>query len=114
MRVTLTTKTPPSDYTDAQWQLDYYEIKSILHQQESNSKKITTTQGFPIDIPQNGKTNQQYYYSFLIDTLSELKSGHKAYCYFVYQIVDLLRLDQNVHAKFIPCGGYFSLSLLAS
>lgn len=111
MRVSLTTKTPPSDYTDAQWQLDYYEIKSILREQKLKSEKVKTTQGFPIDVPQNGKTNQQYYYSFLIDTLSELRSGHKAYCYFVYQIVDLLRLDHNVHAKFFPDDGYFSLSL---
>ena len=111
MRVSLTTRMPPSDYTDDQWQSDYYEINSILREQKSKSEKTESTHGYPINIPQNGKTNQQYYYSFLIDTLTELKCGHRAYCYFVYQIVDLLRLDQNVHAKFIPGDGYFSLSL---
>lgn len=54
----------------------------------------------------HGKTQYQSYCDFINDILKNIRSGGLDYCYYIYQIADLLRYEPNLKSKWEP-DGYF-------
>lgn len=93
-----TTGRPTSDLTDKKWQQEFEVRKLFITPYKSNVRKMKgefsresgkwneETQGIYY-----GKTNWQEYCSFINDILKNIRSGQTDYCYFIYQILDLLK-----------------------
>lgn len=50
-----------------------------------------------------GETNYQSYCRYLNDVLTSIRLGGTEYCYYIYQIADLLKFEPNLKTRF--CGG---------
>lgn len=102
---------PPKEYSDLQWQQDFKRIKDKV--QPSHSKKMRV-----IPEPTNftgtyhGKTQYQYYCDFINDILSNIRSGGTDYCFYIYQISELLKYEHDrLQAEWLPEERCFKLCL---
>lgn len=89
---------PSSTLTDEKWQKEFNVRKAFVKPYGKNISKLTgryskesgmwneETQG-----TYHGKTNWQEYCSFINDVLKNIRSGQIDYCYFIYQIEELLK-----------------------
>lgn len=109
---------PSSTLTDEQWQKEFTIRKRfITPYKRGKTKKFCSkyvheertwreeTQG-----TYEGYTNWQSYCSFINDVLSNIRAGQVDYCYYIYQISDLLRFHYNdLRTKY--CDGYWEVWL---
>lgn len=87
---------PSSSLTDKEWQNEFSLIKlyttphnkSVTHMCGKYSRE--TGKGYE-DKEYDGITNWQSYCSYINDVLKNIRNGKIDYCYFAYQIVDLLK-----------------------
>ena len=104
-------KRRPIDFTsDDMWQDYFSQMKSLV--QPSAKKKMDTIRETTSD-PNcyHGQTNEAYYRVYINSILKNIRSGKEDFCYFVYQIADLLKYEPDLHTEFIPDGEYFVVSL---
>ena len=60
----------------------------------------------------DGETVYQRYCRYINDVLSEIRKGNHDYCYYCYQIRDLLRFEHNrLRTKYYPDGQYVEVWL---
>lgn len=104
-------KRRPIDFTsDDMWQ-DYFSQMKLLVQ-PSAKKKMDTIREATSDLNcYHGQTNEAYYRVYINSILKNIRSGKEDFCYFVYQIADLLKYEPDLHTEFIPDGEYFVVSL---
>ena len=109
---------PSSTLTDEQWQKEFTIRKLfITPYKRGKTKKFCgkyireektwreETQG-----TYEGYTNWQSYSSFINDILSNIRAGQVDYCYYIYQISDLVRFHYNdLRTKY--CDGYWEVWL---
>ena len=102
---------PPKNYSDLQWQQDFSRIREMV--QPSSLKKMNVIQE-----PHNfvgtyhGNTQYQYYCDFINDILSNIRRGEVDYCFYIYQISELLKYEHDrLQAELLPNDGCFKLSL---
>lgn len=102
---------PPKDYTDSQWQQDLIRIRAVV--QPSSFKKMRV-----IPKPRNfvgtyhGKTQYQCYCDFINDVLNSIRRGKPDYCYYIYQIAELLKYEHDrLQAVWLEEERCFELSL---
>lgn len=103
---------PPKDYTNSQWQQDLIRIRAVV--QPSSFKKMRV-----IPEPRNfvgtyhGKTQYQCYCDFINDVLNSIRRGKPDYCYYIYQIAELLKYEQDrLQAEWLEEYRCFKISLL--
>ncbi len=108
---------PTSTMTDETWQKEFNLRKLYII---PHSKKVTRlngkysqeygtwneeTQGIYY-----GCTNWQSYCSYINDVLNNIRAGQVDYCYYIYQIIDLLKFHFNdLRTKY--CDGYWEVWL---
>ena len=94
---------PSSLMTDEQWQHRFEAMRS--NTQISNYKKLThmaqmhskTGEGY------YGDTMYHYYKVFINDVLEQIRLGHHEYCYYTYQIQELLKYENSrLMSKYHP------------
>lgn len=108
---------PPYNLTDEKWQKEFNVRKYFISPLPSTIKKMggkysketgcwnEETMG-----TYYGPTNYQEYCGRINDLLSVIKSGQIDYCYFIYQITDLLKFHYNdLRTKYYD--GYWSVWL---
>lgn len=102
---------PPKDYADSQWQQDLIRIRAVV--QPSSFKKMRV-----IPEPRNfvdtyhGKTQYQCYCDFINDVLNSIRRGKSDYCYYIYQIAELLKYEHDrLQAVWLEEERCFELSL---
>lgn len=108
---------PVSDLTDEKWQKELNIRKLFITPYDKNTKKLSgsysTESGSRNEETQgvyNGKTNWQEYCSFINDVLNNIRSGQIDYCYYIYQITDLLKFHfDDLRTKY--CDGYWEVWL---
>ena len=102
---------PPKDYTDSQWQQDLIRIRAVV--QPSSFKRIKTVPDkCESTSTYHGKTQYQYYCDSINDILSNLRAGNLDYCYYIYQIAELLKYEyKNLQAVWLQEDRCFELSL---
>lgn len=108
---------PSSTLTDEKWQKEFHirklfitpysqNIKWLKGQNSKESGKWNEeTQGIYY-----GKTNWQEYCAYINDVLHNIRSGQIDYCYYIYQILDLLKFHfDTLKTKY--CDGYWEVWL---
>lgn len=88
-------KSPPVDYTDSQWQSDFIDLKSKIERcglafmPTIKEVSETTYQEY------HGKTQYQRYCDFVNSVLKNIRDGHVDYCFYIYQIAELLKYEHD-------------------
>lgn len=106
---------PSSTLTDEKWQREFeiYRCLTEPTDQERLGGKYSREVGMRNDaseIEYKGATNWQQYCAFINDVLLSLKSGMHDYCYYIYQIQELLRFFPTMlRSKY--CDGYWEVWL---
>ena len=108
---------PNSSMTDIKWQ-EEFKIRKLLT--NPYSKNIKTMKGKYSkesgvwNVEANGEyqgcTSWQSYCSYINDILRNIRAGQIDYCYYIYQIVDLLKFHHDdLRTKY--CDGYWEVWL---
>ena len=108
---------PSSTLTDKKWQKEFELRKLFITPYEKNIKKLgkhfsketgkwnKETMG-----EYHGQTNWQEYCAYINDVLKNIRAGQVDYCYFIYQIIDLLKFHyEDLKTKY--CDGYWEVWL---
>lgn len=99
-----TTGRPSDNLTDKEWQQQLAFKKLYITPYDKKhtrmggkySRECTKTQNHSNeDKIYDGVTNWQSYCSYINDVLKNIRSGGVDYCYFAYQIFDLLKFHYN-------------------
>ena len=78
--------------TDEEWQNIFQSLRSsTLPSPDSRMMKPTGSIGYSA---YKGQTSYQQYCSWINDVLLVLRSGGTDYCYYYYQLADLLRFEK--------------------
>lgn len=108
---------PSSTLTDEKWQKEFRLRKIFITPYKKGITKLKgryskesykwneETQGIYY-----GQTNWQEYCSFINDVLQNIRMGQREYCYFIYQIEDLLKFHFD-HLRTKYCDGYWEVWL---
>lgn len=118
MKIVSNTDGRPSDtLTDEKWQREFEVRKLFVHPNDQKHTKMNgpysrepgvwndkSDAGYP------GPTNWQSYCSYMNDVLRNIRSGQTDYCYFIYQILDLLKFHYD-ELKTKYCDGYWEVWL---
>ena len=114
---------PNPNMTDKEWQ-DYLEImkvgipaglKGTKRRREMSSKKTqVVVNGYNADnqFTYCGETQWASYVSYINNVLRTIRNGMYDYCYYIYQIFDLLTYEyENLRTEWIPEYGCFKVWL---
>lgn len=90
---------PSSTLTNIQWQEELKFRKLYITPYDKPLSRISGkySRGFSDKLDQNGNTvytgitNWQVYCSYINDVLKNIRKGQVDYCYFAYQVLDLLK-----------------------
>ncbi len=108
---------PASSMTDEKWQKEFHLRKLFITPHPKNMTKLQSqfskesgmwneeTQGM-----YHGCTSWQSYCSYINDILNNIRKGQVDYCYYIYQILDLLKFHPN-DLKTKYCDGYWKVWL---
>lgn len=110
--VSLTAGKPESDLTDEQWQI-YFAAMKLQTKQSAESCMNTnlvplTVNGQPLQSAYDGDTTYMYYCEFINSVLEVIRgtddeAPEHDYCYFIYQIADLLRFEhERLRTRYLP------------
>ena len=108
---------PTSAMTDEKWQKEFNLRKMFIAPYPKDIKKLKgqhskesgmwneETQG-----TYHGCTSWQSYCSYINDILNNIRSGQVDYCYYIYQILDIVKFHYN-DLKTRYCDGYWEVWL---
>lgn len=106
---------PTSYLTDEKWQKEFQIRKLFVdpskckHMGGKFSKDVNAWNE-ETDGMYYGATNYQEYCRFINDILREIRRGQCEYCYYIYQIMDLLKFHkEDLRTKY--CDGYWEVWL---
>lgn len=108
---------PESGLTDKEWQEEFEIRKLYIRPYNKNIMKLggkysrgSDTWNPETDGEYHGTTNWQQYCTYINSVLSAIRSGEHDYCYYKYQIMDLLKFHYNsLTTKY--CDGYWEVWL---
>lgn len=105
---------PSSTLTDEKWQREFNIRKlfvkpSMLKKMQGKYSKESGTWNTET-YEYHGMINWQSYCSYINDILSNIRAGQIDYCYFIYQVLDLLKFHYN-DLKTKYCDGYWEVWL---
>lgn len=108
---------PEPGLTDREWQEEFAIRKLYITPYNKNIMKLggkysrgSDTWNPEIDGEYHGTTNWQQYCTHINSVLSAIRSGEHDYCYYKYQIMDLLKFHYNsLTTKY--CDGYWEVWL---
>lgn len=103
---------PVSTLTDKEWQEQFNFMKLYIEPYKKATRlggKYSRESGMKVK-NYDGITNWQIYCAFINDVLKQIRAGKHEYCYFGYQIIDLLKFHLNdLRTKY--CDGYWEVWL---
>lgn len=109
---------PVSTLTNEKWQKEFAIRKLFVTPSRNNKMQGKYSRGSEIwnaerDGNYDGYTNWQSYCRYINDILSNIKAGQVDYCYYIYQIMDLLKFHCNdLRTRY--CDGYWEVWLDAN
>ncbi len=90
---------PAPGYTNKQWQHDFAELKEKAQSEPALSE------------PNSIGGLETPYESFLESVLYTIRHGEVDICYYIYQIIDLLKYEKNLQTRYVPSEEYFRVWL---
>lgn len=108
---------PCSALTDEKWQKEFMIRRLFIKPHKNSCMKMrgayTNESGIWNSETQgtyHGRTNWQEYSAYINDVLTNIRSGQIDFCYYIYQIMDLLPFHYNdLRTKY--CDGYWEVWL---
>lgn len=108
---------PSSTLTDEKWKKEFNIRKLFVKPYDKSITKLggkhSKESGMWNEDTQGeyyGTTNWQEYCSFINDILKNIRSGQVDYCYYIFQIIDLLKFHlDDLRTKY--CDGYWEVWL---
>ena len=106
---------PSSTLTDKEWQNELSVIKLYITPHNKNVTKLggKYSRGQEINIEDNeyrGITNWQSYCVYINDVLKNIRGGNHDFCYFGYQVIELLKFHfDTLRTRY--CDGYWEVWL---
>lgn len=108
---------PSSILTDERWQKEFNVRKLFIEPFDKSVKKLGGQHSKESGIwneenqgTYHGTTNWQEYCRYINDVLCNIRAGQVEYCYFIYQIHDLLRFHfKDLRTRY--CDGYWEVWL---
>lgn len=80
---------PHSGYTNKEWQVDFAALKQKVQNESAlQTPNLSCGLGTSYDI-------------FLDSVLYTIRHGRIDYCYYIYQIVDLLKYEKNLQSRWL-------------
>ena len=112
-----TNGTPSSSMTDEKWQKEFKIRKHFITPYPHNITELKGKYSKESGIwneetngTYHGLTNWQSYCSYINDVLRNIRKGQVDYCYYIYQILDLLKFHySDLKTKY--CNGYWEVWL---
>lgn len=112
--------TPNPLMTDTQWQ-EYFNIMKLSIQQSKDKRMKASSPPIVVNhyMADNqftycGETQWTKYRNYINSVLSAIRKGERDYCYFLYQIADLLKYEHdNLRTLWLPEYGCFQVWLNA-
>lgn len=98
---------PTEFMTDELWQKIFEQLKEQNVPFINGEKMKMKFRQSKVMVDEYGKfmpdetTAWQRYCMFINNTLKDIRNGETAYCYFIYQIKNLLRFHPNLKSKFV-------------
>lgn len=93
---------PTSTLTNEKWQREFRIRKKFVTPVDKKQRKMCGKHSFESRLSTQsadgtyfGMTNWQSYCQFINDILRNIRSGQVDYCYYIYQIMDLLRFHRD-------------------
>lgn len=103
---------PTSDYTNEQWKHDFELLKSRIKQSQFRQMTVIPESSYSPDRTYHGKTQYQCYCDFINDILSNIRKGEIDYCFYIYQIAELLKYERDdLQVRYLEKERCFRLSL---
>lgn len=109
---------PTDSLTDEKWQKEF-EIRKSIVTPYKNGKTMKLKGRYSKEWGKwneekngtyHGTTNWQSYCSFINDVLANIRSGQVDYCYYIYQILEILKFHHDdLRTKY--CDGYWEVWL---
>ena len=101
---------PPKEYTNQEWLSDFENLKrTVIPAQEDRMREFPDTPSFG---SYHGKTQYQNYCSFINNILRNIRRGEVDYCYYIYQIADLLKYEkERLEVQWLQLERCFRISL---
>ncbi|MBU9728935.1 hypothetical protein [Diplocloster modestus] len=106
---------PPAELTNEQWQYLFTDLKQQTIPSGSTKMKGGNSHiriSGIYSLPESGDTQYQRYKYYINDVLRQIRKGNIEYCYYIYQICDLLRYEHDtLKTRYEPAGRYFEVWL---
>ena len=103
---------PPRGYSDSDWQKDFTKLKDKIQKSKTENKMpVIEEPPYNPDKPYYGKTQYQCYCDFINDILDNIRNGGTDYCFYIYQIADLLKYEHELKATWSEQDEAFILTL---
>lgn len=108
---------PSSSMTDEKWQKEFEIQKQFVTPSEPNTRYMKGPYSTDTGVwneethgTYHGPTNWQEYCSYINDILRNIRNGETDYCYYLFQILDLLKFHyEDLKTKY--CDGYWEVWL---
>lgn len=114
-KVTNADARPSEKMTNKSWQTEF-ELRKMLMKDYSTDRnikfggKLSAESGKTTIRAYHGATNWQQYCSYINDILTTIRMGKRDFCYYIYQIVDLLKIQHDdLCTRY--CDGYWEVWL---
>lgn len=97
--------------TDTKWQKFFVQMKSDI--KPTGKKHMTTPGSSPIKdgTEYHGETSACRYRQFINNILQAIRCGEFDYCFYIFQIRDLLRYETRLKAKWLQDDECFEVSI---
>ena len=98
------------------WQQIFRELqKAIVPYKDGHKKKMNFSAAKIIlastNYADDGTTDYARYCMFINQTLSDIRKGNSAFCYYYYQIVQLLYFHKNLRTEYNEVGHFWEVWL---
>lgn len=92
---------PPKNYSNSQWQKDFLFLKEKVNKSIFGDTPVKEVTDIYTCFGRN-QINKYYYCSYINDILLNIRSGEIDYCYYIYQISELLKYEHdNLKTKWL-------------
>lgn len=97
--------------TDTEWQDYFARMKMIIEPVKVDTMNLTAPLRLRSGETYHGETQARRYQNFINDILATIRLGEPDFCFYIYQIADLLKYEPNLKAQWLSYSKCFMLSL---
>lgn len=106
------TSRPDPAMTDMEWQEYLNKISECVSPADEDKLTFNYT-GRIFGSEYCGDSQYMYYKRFINSVLASIRKGEEDYCFYIYQIIELLRFEHDrLQCEWLPEDGVFKCSLL--